>query len=156
MPLLGRLALAAAAALTAGALTAGCDNVKPALTQHQAVDRVNARAREAFQQLPAGAALKVRTDEPKMPCDDGPKGRTFVETNYNIEYPEGWPVEQTIPALADYWTKNGYKTVKDERTRDKLPAFSAEDPDGFRIGARLTYRDNGRVDAYLISSSPCL
>jgi hypothetical protein len=156
MPLYRQLALTIAAALTAGALTAGCDTVeKPAVTQQQAVDRVAARAREALQQLPPGATLKIRSDEPKMPCDDA-KGRTFVETDYTIEYPEGWPVQQTIPTLADYWTKNGYKTIKDERTRDKLPAFSVEHPDGFRIGIQLTYRDNGHIDAYLISSSPCL
>ncbi len=158
MPSTRRLAMTLAAALTAGALTTGCDSVQPQapFTQQQAVERVATRAQEAFQQLPAGATLKVDRDEPKMHCDDGPDGRTFVETNYAIDYPEGWPVEQTIPTLADYWTKQGYKTIRDERTRDKLPAYSAEDAEGFRIGARLTYLDNGRIDAYLISSSPCI
>jgi hypothetical protein len=152
------LALTAAAALTAGALTAGCDTVQPkaTVTQQQAVERVAARAQEALQQLPSGAKLKVYSDQPTMPCDDGPKGSTFVETDYTIDYPDSWPVEQTVPTLADYWTKNGYKTVKDERTRKGLPAFSAEHPDGFRIGIQLTYRDTGRIDAFLISSSPCL
>jgi hypothetical protein len=46
--------------------------------------------------------------------------------------------------------------VRDDRTDDKLPDFSAEDSDGFRIGASLTYRDSGRIDAFLVSSSPCL
>jgi hypothetical protein len=152
-----RLATTVAAALAAGALTAGCDNVQspPAITKEQAVERVEARAQEAFQRLPAGATLKPRSSEPEMPCDDGPGDRTFVENDYTIDYPTGWPVEQTIPTLADYWAGQGYRTVKDERTRDRIPAFSAEHPDGFRIGVRLTYRDNGRIDAFLISSSPC-
>ena len=158
MPSIRRLALTIAAALTAGALIAGCDTVQPqsSVTQQQAVDRVAARAQDALQHLPPGATLKVQSNEPQMPCDNGPKGRTFVETDYVIDYPQGWPVEQIIPTLADYWAKQGYKTIKDERARDKLPAFSVEDPDGFRIGVQLTYRDNGRIDAYLISSSPCL
>jgi hypothetical protein len=151
----GRLALTITAALAAGALTAGCDSVQPGptITKEQAVTRVDARAQEAFRQLPAGATLKPRSSEPDTPCDDG---RTFVENDYTVEYPSGWPVEQAIPVLAGYWTSNDYKTVKDDRDRDKTPAFSVEHPDGFRIGIRLTCRDSGAIDAFLISSSPCL
>ena len=156
MPSLHRLALTAAAALTAVALAAGCDTVEqPAITQQQAVERVTAHAQEALQQLPPGATLKIQRDEPEMPCDDGP--RTFVETDYIVDYPKGWPVERTIPTLADFWARNGYTIVKDDRASDKLPALGVEHPDdGFRILIRLTYRDNGRIDAFLISSSPCL
>jgi hypothetical protein len=158
MPALRRLVLTVAAVLTAGALTAGCDAVQPepTITKQQAVDRVAARAQEAFQQLPAGATLKLRSNEPDMPCDDGPDGRTFVETDYTIEYPQGWPVQQTMATLADYWTTNGYQTVRDERADATTPGFSVEHPDGFRIGIQITNRDSGRIDAYLISSSPCL
>jgi hypothetical protein len=156
MPLLRHLALTAVAALTAGALTAGCDSVdQPAFTQQQAVERVATRAQEALQQLPPGATLKIHLNEPEMPCDDN-GGSTFVETDYAIDYPQGWPVKDTIGTLADYWSKNGYTTIRDERSRDKLPALSVEHPDGFRIGIQLTYRDTGRIDAYLLSSSPCL
>jgi hypothetical protein len=155
MSMLTRLAWTAIAAVTVGALTAGCDNESD-FSQSQAEERVAVRAQEALRQLPPGATLKVDLSEPKMSCGDGPDSRTFVETDYSIQYPQGWPVEQTVATLADYWTEQGYKTVRDERDRDKLPAFSAEDPDGFRIGAQLTYRDSGRIDAFLISSSPCL
>ena len=152
-----RLTLTIAAVLAAGGLTAGCDTVEPqpAITQEQAVERVEARAREAIGQLPAGATLKPQLLEPKMQCDEA-GGRTFVEHDYIIEYPAGWPVQQTVTTLADYWTRNGYKTVKDERARERIPEFGAEHPDGFRIGVQLTYRDNGRIDAFLVSSSPCL
>lgn len=153
-----RLAMPIAVALAVAALTTGCEHVQspPNITKDQAIARVDTRAQEAFQQLPAGATLKPRTSEPDMPCDDGPDGRTFVDNDYTIDYPTGWPVEQTISTLAAYWTAQGYKTIKDERTRAKTPAFSAEHPDGFRIGVLVTYRDNGRIDAILISSSPCL
>jgi hypothetical protein len=158
MPSPGRLVLTLVAALTAGAITAGCDSPvqEPTVTKPQAIERVTARAQEALQQLPPGATLKAELNQPDVPCDSGPKGRTFVEIDYKVEYPDGWPVEQFIPTLADYWTKNGYKTLDDNRDRDKLPTFGAEHPDGFRIGASLTYRDSGRIDAYLVSSSPCL
>jgi hypothetical protein len=156
--MLRRLARTAAAALTAGALTTGCDSVQPqpALTQQQAVERVGSRAQEALAQLPPGATLKVHLNEPDLACDNGPGGRTFVETDYAIDYPEGWPVEQAIPTLAQYWTAKGYKTLRDERSDAKLPAFAVQDPEGFRISIELTRRDNGRVDAFIISSSPCI
>ena len=158
MRVLRHLAVPIAVALAVTALTAGCDRVQspPELTKDQAIARVDTRAQEAFRQLPAGATLKPRTSEPDMPCDDGPDGRTFVDNDYTIDYPDGWPVEQAIPTLAAYWTEQGYRTVKDERARARTPAFSAEHPDGFRIGVLVTYRDNGRIDALLISSSPCL
>ena len=152
-----RLVLALTAALAVGAITAGCDNtVQPTVTKPQAIERTTARAQEALQQLPPGATLQIRRNEPDMPCDNGPDGRTFVELDYSIRYPDGWPVEKVIGTLADYWTRSGYTIVKDERDRDKLPAIGVEHPDGFRIGASLTYRDNGRIDAYLVSSSPCI
>lgn len=151
-----RLTMTALAVLTVGALTAGCDAMQSSpFTQEQAEQRVAARAQEAFQHLRSGATLTVRTSEPKQPCDTG-SDRTFVDSNYNISYPPGWPVDSVIAVLADYWSSKGYKKIRDERADPKLPAYSAEDPDGFRIGAELVYRDNGRVDAYLISSSPCI
>jgi hypothetical protein len=158
MPSLRHLVLAVAAVVTAGALTTGCDNVQPPaeMTQQQAVERVDALAQEAFQQLPAGATLKQRSSEPEMPCDDGPGGRTFVETDYVIDYPEGWPVQQTMGILGDYWAKNNYKIVRDDRQDDKAPELVVEHPgDAFHIGYLVTYRDNGRIDALLRSSSAC-
>ena len=152
------LPLAVAAAFTAGVLTAGCDNSvqQPTITTAQAIERVTARAQEALQQLPPGATLKAELNQPEIPCDNGPDGSTFAEIDYKIVYPDGWPVAKVIPTLADYWTANNYKIVDDSRTNDKTPNLGVEHPDGFRIGASLTYRDNGTIDAYLISSSPCL
>lgn len=158
MPPARRLAHALAAALAAGALTAGCDSSvqQPTMTPSQAVERVAARAQEALRQLPPGATLKAELNQPEIPCDNGGDKSTFAEIDYKIDYPAGWPVAQVIPTLAGYWTKNGYKTVTDKRTDAKTPTLGVEHPDGFRISASLTYRDNGRIDAYLISSSPCL
>ena len=153
MPMYRRLALATAA-LTLGALTTGCDTVAD-FTPQQATDRVSTRAQEAFQQLPAGATLKVDANRPAVPCGTDPNGPSFVEIDYSLQYPTGWPVEQTMETLAGYWQKAGYKTVNDERGVKGTPSFSAEDQDGFRIGVSVTYRDDGTIDAYLISSSPC-
>ncbi|HYN94269.1 MAG TPA: hypothetical protein VES42_10520 [Pilimelia sp.] len=152
-----RLALTLTTVLAAAAITSGCDTVEPAatITKQQAVERVANRAQEALRQLPPGATLQVRLHEPDTPCDPGDP-RTFVESNYSLDYPEQWPVEQAIPTLAAYWRDKGYKIIKDQRDRPKTPALSVEDPDGFRIGVALTYRDSGRIDAFLISSSPCL
>ena len=152
-----RWALALTAALTAGAITAGCDSPvePPEITQQQTVERVTARAQEALRQLPPGATLKPELNQPEIPCDSGPDGSTFAEIDYKLVYPDGWPVQQFIPTLADYWAANGYTIVDDSRGNAKTPNLGVEHPDGFRIGASLTYRDNGTVDAYLISSSPC-
>jgi hypothetical protein len=144
-------------ALIAGALTAGCDPVQPTVTNQQAVERVAARAHEAFAQLPPGASLTMRSHEPAMPCDgDGSHGRTFVETEYTIDYPPSWPIEQTLTTLASYWQRASYKTVRDDRKDPQLPELVVEHPhDGFRIGYLLKHADNGHVDGYLTSSSPC-
>lgn len=153
-----RTALAVLAALTVGALTAGCDTVdQPTVTKEQAIERVAARAQEAFQQLPSGATLKQTLAQTDLPCDNGPKGRTFVETDYAVEYPPSWPVEQSMATLSTYWTNNKYTIVRDDRQDDKFPELVVEHPaDGFRIGYLVAHRDNGRTDAILKSSSPCI
>ncbi|AEV84399.1 hypothetical protein ACWT_3376 [Actinoplanes sp. SE50] len=153
-----RLARILAAALTVAALTVGCDSSVPSqsnVTQHEAEQRVADRAQEALQQLPSGASLKVTLNEPKLRCEDN-GDRTFVENQYAIEYPKGWPVQQAVPTLAGYWTGKGYKILRDERDDPKLARFGVEYPDEFRISIEVIHRDNGRVDAYLISSSPCI
>ena len=153
-----RRALTIVAALVAGALTAGCDSVdQPTVTKEQAVERVATRALEAFQQLPAGATLKQTLAQTDLPCDDGPDGRTFVETDYAVEYPPSWPVEQSMATLSTYWQNSDYRIVRDDRQDDKFPELVVEHPaDGFRIGYLVAHRDNGRIDAILRSSSPCL
>ncbi len=154
-----RTALTVIAALTAGALTAGCDTVdqQPTVTKEQAVERVAARAQEAFGQLPAGATLKQTLAQTDLPCENGPKGSTFVETDYAVEYPATWPVEQSMATLSAYWHSNKYKIVRDDRSDDKFPELVVEHPtDGFRIGYLVAHRNNGRIDAILKSSSPCL
>lgn len=153
-----RLARIAVAALTAGALLAGCDNVpaEPTVSKQEAVTRVEARAQEAFGQLPAGATLKLRSSRPDLPCEEGSGGRRFVENSYTIDYPEGWPIERSMTVLADYWARSNYKVVLDYRKEKKVPELVVEHPDDlFHIGLLLSYRDNGRVDGVLRSSSTC-
>jgi hypothetical protein len=159
MPSPRRPILTVVAALTAGTLITGCDNVpsEPTLTKQEAVARVDARAQEAFAQLPTGATLKTRSSKPDLPCDNGPDGRTFVENTYTIDYPQGWPIQQSMTVLAEFWTKNNYKTVRDDRQDDSAPELVVEHPDdAFHIGYLVSYRDNGRIDAVLRSSSTCL
>jgi hypothetical protein len=158
MPSPRHLAQIAVAALTAGALLAGCDNVpsEPTVSKQEAVTRVEARAQEAFAQLPAGATLKLRSSRPDLPCEEGSGGRRFVENSYTIDYPAGWPIGQSLTTLADYWARSNYKVVRDERQDDKVPELVVEHPDDlFHIGYLLSYRDNGRIDGVIRSSSTC-
>jgi hypothetical protein len=153
------LALTVVAALTAGTLITGCDTVpsEPTVTKQEAVARVEARAQEAFGRLPAGATLKTRSSKPDLPCDEGPDGRTFVENSYTIDYPQGWPIEQSLAVLADYWTNSNYTIVRDDRQDTRAPELVVEHPDdAFHLGYLLSYRDNGRIDGILRSSSTCV
>lgn len=156
MSTLRHLTLTAVAVLTAGALLTGCDTVdEPTLTKEQAVARVEALAQETFAQLPAGATLTLRASLPDVRCDDN-RGGAFVENTYAVEYPDGWPVEQSMTTLADYWASRSYRTVRDERADPKVPELVVETPgDEFRIGYVVTHRDNGAVDPALRTSSPC-
>ncbi|WP_328461357.1 hypothetical protein OHA21_32295 [Actinoplanes sp. NBC_00393] len=154
-----RFALTVAAALVAGGLITGCGTVypRPDITANEAVVRVAELADEAMKQLPPGATLRETLHADDMKCDDGPgDDRVFIETHYQIDYPQGWPVDDAVPTLADFWTGKAYETVRDERDDPQLPNFAVEAPDGFRISIDVTKRDNGTVDAYLNSSSPCL
>ncbi len=139
------------AVVLAGVLTGGCDMKSP-FSQQQAEQRVEARAQEALQQLPAGTSLKVGLHLTDVKCDR-PAGGHFIETNYDVEPPAGWPVDQTLPTLDAYWTKQGYKVVRDERGDDTVPTLSVEDADGFRIGVVF---NRSKAAAFLISSSPCI
>lgn len=154
---LRHLVLTAVAVLTAGTLLTGCDNVQdqPTLTKEAAVARVEALAQETFAQLPAGATLKLKASLPDVRCDDN-RGGSFVENSYTITYPQGWPVEQSMAALADYWAGRDYPIVRDQRQDTQVPELVVETPgDEFHIGYLITRRDNGDVDPVLRTSSPC-
>jgi hypothetical protein len=147
---------ALAAALTAALLLTGCD-MQPSVTKQQAIERVAQRAQEAFAQLPPGATLKQELQQTDLPCDEGKDSATFVETNYVVEHPAGWPVDESLPLLASYWQKAGYTIVRDDRGDTKLPELVVEHPDdGFRIGYIVAHGDTGVVKATLSSSSPCI
>lgn len=143
--------------LLAVVLGAGCDSAKETtVTKDQAVARVAERAQEAFRQLPPGATLEQTLHTPDLPCDDG-DGRVFVETRYDVVFPATWPVDQSMTVLADYWTGNGYRIVRDDRASTELPELVAEKTsDGFRIGYLINHGADGRATARLLSSSPCL
>jgi hypothetical protein len=132
--------------------------MQPTLTREQAIAKVDARAREAFAQLPEGSQLRLFADHSDLPCDEtgGVGDRRFHEMVYAVDPVPQWPVAQVIPTLVDYWAASGYRVVRDDRDEPKIPQYFVEHPDGFRIGVSATHRDNGRVDVYLTSSSPCM
>ncbi|WP_430783843.1 hypothetical protein [Actinoplanes sp. G11-F43] len=142
--------------VAAGLLLTGCGLMNPApdISRTDAAERVARQAEEAFAQLPPGATLRTLLDHPESKCDEG--DLVFAERQYQIDYPQGWPVARAVPTLAGYWTGAGWETLRDERADPKLPNFAAQDPDGFRISIEITNRDSGVVDAYLVSSSPCV
>jgi hypothetical protein len=148
-------ALAVAAALL---LAIGCDvQNQPAVTQEEAITRVVARANDTFGQLPPGARLTKKAEKEKVTCGDGRiDTRTFVEYVYTIDYPDGWPVEESMATLATYWEKAGYTTVRDDRASRDFPELVVENPaDGFRVGY-LVAHDGGKAFPTLRSSSPCV
>ena len=144
--------------LAAGALLAGCDSTQEStVTKDEAVQRVADRAQEALRQLPAGATLKQTLHQPDVTCDDQDRdGAVFVETNYQVVYPQGWPVDQSMATISAYWDSHGYKAVRDDRDDTKNPELVVEkEEDGFRIGYLVSRRANGTTDVFLRSSSPC-
>jgi hypothetical protein len=148
----------ALALLAAGALLAGCDSTQEStVTKEEAVQRVADRAQEAFRQLPPGATLKQTLHTPDLACNDQDRdGAVFVETTYQVMYPKGWPVDQTMATISAYWDSHGYKAVRDDRGDTTHPELVVEkEDDGFRIGYLISHRANGTEDVYLRSSSPC-
>ena len=144
--------------LAAGALLAGCDSTQEStVTKDEAVQRVADRAQEALRQLPAGATLKQTLHQPDLTCDDQDRdGAIFVETNYQVVHPQGWPVDQSMATISAYWDSHGYKAVRDDRDDTKNPELVVEkEEDGFRIGYLVSRRANGTTDVFLRSSSPC-
>ncbi|MBE1486702.1 hypothetical protein [Plantactinospora soyae] len=148
--------------LVAGLVISGCDqgsDVRPTMTVGQAAERTEEIVREAQAALAPGTELETDLDD-TTPCDDpsdgGPPGRVFVEKHYKVVYPDGWPVNQALVVLAQYWEQRGYKVIKDLRS-ERNPQLAVESPnDGFRIGIEIYPRDSGRIDAFLVGSSPCI
>jgi len=153
-----RTLVLALALATVGALATGCDSTQePTVTKEEAVQRVAVRAEEALQHLPPGATLKQTLHQDDLACDDQDRdGARFVETNYQVVYPQGWAVDQSMTTLSDYWEANGYEVVRDDRDDASHPELVVEKKaDGFRIGYLISRRDNGTADVFLRSSSPC-
>ncbi|RZU49359.1 hypothetical protein EV385_1109 [Krasilnikovia cinnamomea] len=140
-------------ALTAALLTTGCD-MEPTVTKQQAIERVAQRAQESFAQLPPGATLVKEFAQDGLPCDDG---NVMVETDYNIAFSSGWPVDQTIATLAKYWESAGYKVARDDRSSPDVPELVVEHPDdGFQLGILVARGSDGTIKATLRSSSSCV
>lgn len=143
---------------TAGAVLAGCGSAaESGLTSEEAVKRVAARAEEAVAHLPAGASLEQTLHQPDVTCDDHDRdGPVFVETNYRVVYPPGWPVDDTMATISGYWSSHGYRIVRDDRDNATHPELVVEKKDdGFRIGYLISHRANGAKDVFINSSSPC-
>lgn len=147
---------AVAALLLSVTALAACGSTKEnTVTPDEAVARVAAYAQEAFGQLPAGATLKQTLHTPDVPCDDG-DDTVFVETRYDVAFDENWPVDESMTKLADYWTANGYRIVRDDRDSADFPELVVErKTDGFHIGYLIVHAAGGKVTAQLLSSSPC-
>ena len=156
-----RAALAATIALVL--ITSGCANkeatVQPTATAEQASARVDAVVQETHQQLPSGAELKPHGAVGKVPCDDptdrGPAGRIFIEKQYQVQYPAGWPADQALPRLAEYWQQKSYRIHNDSRDEPD-PRLVVETPDGYRASIEVFNRSAGNTDIYLVGSSPCV
>ncbi|MDG4785675.1 hypothetical protein O7626_06975 [Micromonospora sp. WMMD1102] len=134
--------------------------MQPTVTAAQAAQRVEEILRDASAQLPPGAEMKPFGHTGTLPCDDptdgGPAGRVFVEQQYELDFPPGWPADQALPTLAAYWQWRGYQVVNDLRDHGD-PRFTVQDPaDGYRVGVTVYHRAPGSVDVYLIGSSPCV
>ncbi|ROT34015.1 hypothetical protein [Micromonospora sp. HM5-17] len=149
-------------AVVAGLALTGCQEergMQPTITAEQAAQRVEELLQEAYGQLPPGAELET-FDEGPLPCDDptdgGPAGRVYYEKRYQVIFPAGWPADQALPRLAEYWGQRGYRTIDDLRDHPD-PRLVVERPDdGFRAIISVWNRDSGAIDIYLTGSSPCV
>jgi hypothetical protein len=153
--------MAAAMMLLTTACTGTKEDLRPAESQAQAVQRVEQLVQEAFAQLPPGATMKVNLNTDAMPCDDptdgGPAGRIFAERRYFIVPPSTgtWPkAAEAVPALVGFWQEQGYKVRSDGRN-DPEPRYMVETADGYRVTA-ATWNRGDHLDLSLGATSPCV
>jgi hypothetical protein len=150
--------IAALVAITA--CTGRSETMQPTDTKEQAVQRVEALVREAFAQLPAGAALRFSDGSDHGSCDDvdsgAPAGRIFVEKRYDVVPSSGggWQEDQAIPALVAFWEKQGYRVHDDGRNR-RDPKYVVEDSGGYAVIV-MAYDRGDHLDFTLSGSSPCI
>ena len=144
--------------------TTGCGtgpDMQPTITIAQAIDQVNTLVQEAFAQLPPGAQLQATGPTDNVPCKGGAggteTGQVFTERKYEIMHPDTWPADQLIDILDRYWQTRGYTLVRDNRDDPVLAVLYRRDPHNtISVGVKLYPRGGGRIDAYLVGSTPCV
>ena len=148
-------------AVVAVVLLVGCSEEKgmqPTITGAQALARAERLAAQSLAALPAGATFK-RGVNGSIPCDsptdNGPEGRVFAETRYEVDYPPGWPAKDAQATLTAYWSAQRYK-IKVAADDALLTQIIATDPDGYQVALSVYHRDGGRVGLEVIADSPCV
>ena len=152
----GRLAPALIAVLLIGGcgIRNGERAMQTTLTTQQAAQRVDEHITTAIGQVLPQPTLRAGLKS-TMSCDDpsdrGPAGRVTVEHRYTLPDLPRTANKAAFDTLAGYWTRLGYRILRDERDQ-RLPELAAETDDGFAV--ILTTNVVGELA--IVGSSPCI
>ncbi|PZM96367.1 MAG: hypothetical protein DIU79_05250 [Actinobacteria bacterium] len=156
-----RLAIATAL-LASSVLPAGCGTTapgrRPAMTEAQATARLTELLYDAFAQLPPGATLQEDGDPRTSPCTHprrGETGEVYKSASFAVNYPPGWPVDEAIPRLAEYWRQQGARLLRKDKDLG-IEAYSVETREEFTLSIVIYPRENSPKDIELTGSSPCV
>ncbi|MDT8915921.1 hypothetical protein [Amycolatopsis sp. PS_44_ISF1] len=128
--------------------------MKPALTEQQAYDLVEAHVRAAFGALPdfAGRVLFSRSrSECADPTDGGPAGRYEISATYEVTGLDPADFGEHIDALVAWGLEYGFTVLADHRPADQY-VFARHETDGFDLSVQAG--EPGRL--YLGATSPCV
>ncbi|WP_197651711.1 hypothetical protein [Carbonactinospora thermoautotrophica] len=87
------------------------------------------------------------------PTDFGPQGRVQVSRNYWLRDLPKERNREYFDKIYDYWTRNGYRVLKDDRANPKNPGLFVEHNDD---AFRMTLYSSVEGDLSLSVTSPCI
>lgn len=125
------------------------------MTEQQAAQRADEHIQRAVAALPEKPTLTVQYEDSAEcldPTDNGPRGRFEVGKTYWLD---GLPADrnkETVDALYDYWTANGFRVLSDKRSASDMFVSVENNDDAFRMSVQQS--DEG--DLSLGASSPCI
>lgn len=129
-------------------------NMSNGLNRRQAIERAESHINAAVDQLQPRSALNPLRHL-MFDCDDpddhGPLGRVVVERRFELPAVLAEAGPAVLDALADYWTGNGYRILRDTRGTP-TPEIAVEAPDGFRV----IVKTNTLKQLAITGSSPCV
>ncbi|WP_198533086.1 hypothetical protein [Carbonactinospora thermoautotrophica] len=130
---------------------------KKTLNQQQADQRAEEHIQRAvaavFTPPPRLERQLFITLECEDPTDLGPKGRVQVARGYWVRDLPKERNREYLDKLYEYWTRNGYRVLEDDRADPNSPALFVEhNDDGFRMSLQANFQGDLTISA----TSPCI